>query len=465
MNKFKIIIQTIVFIGVLILSYKLRLFNYDKIPLPGQSMDEYSYSWVGLSLIELGVPVGISGIDGYKNSDMRYINVDRVFQETAKGNPLSVERPWFDHPPLMGVVTGGFAYIKGARVFEDTISAFIRKPMVYLGTISVALVGCFVIINFGFVTGIVAMLIYGTMPIVVIGSRMIQAENGLIPMTLLTMIFLSSYIKYKKLRWLWLAGIAAGIGTLFKLSGVTNILMVGIVLLVNKNNNKWQEIAIFGTVALSITSLFFVYGMVYDWETFVSIFNSNSNRFYGIGPVAIYDLMTQVKLTHNKYLTDFWPLVGWVGYWVLMAKKQKNVGEIILMVATMSYLVTYIFMGSQSYGWYVLPFWPLLAMSLAVTFVELWKNGQMLVVWLWLLVPIGGTIGKLMDINKFQEYAGIWRYGLALITVVMLISQLKKDQKYLTMFSKVVVIVTFLIAIYLNTKYLGMFDINYWYKM
>lgn len=463
MNKFKIAIQTVVFVSILILSYKLRLFNYDKIPLPGQSMDEYSYSWVGLSLIELGVPVGISGIDGYKNSDLRYINVDRVFQETAKGNPLSIERPWFDHPPLMGVITGGFAYLKGARVFEDTITAFIRKPMVYLGTISVALVGAFTIMNFGFITGVVAMLIYGTMPIAVIGSRMIQAENGLIPMMLLTAIFLSMYLKYKKLRWLWLAGVAAGVGTLFKLSGVASILMVGTVLLINKN--KWQEIIWFVITALSITSLFFIYGMVYDGETFLNILKSNSNRFYGIGPVAIYDLMTQVKLTHNKYLTDFWPLISWVGLWVLMSKKQKNIGEVILVVAVISYLAIYVFMGSQSFGWYTFPFWPILAMALAVMIKKMWTEKQQLTIWLWLLIPVGGTIGRLVSINKFQEYAGMWRYGLAVIIMAMLIGQLKKDQKYFDVFSKIVVVITFLIAIYLNTKYLGMFDINYWYKM
>jgi len=41
---------------------------------------------------------------------------------------MPINYPWFDHPPLMGLLTGGWAYLKGARIFEDTTTSIIRKP-------------------------------------------------------------------------------------------------------------------------------------------------------------------------------------------------------------------------------------------------------------------------------------------------------------------------------------------------
>src|SRR4051812_10107878 len=102
-------------------AYQLRNDNYAKIPFPGESMDEYSFTWVGLSLIELGIPIGNSGIPGYKQTENRYINVDQVFKTQARGNTFPINYPWFDHPPLLGLITGAFTYSKGGRVFEDAL--------------------------------------------------------------------------------------------------------------------------------------------------------------------------------------------------------------------------------------------------------------------------------------------------------------------------------------------------------
>ena len=90
--KMKLLFGTklIVFLMVLVLAFIVRKKNFAEIPVPGQSVDEYSYSWVGLSLIETGMPVGISGIGGYKNSLPRYVNVDRFFQVVSTGDPLII---------------------------------------------------------------------------------------------------------------------------------------------------------------------------------------------------------------------------------------------------------------------------------------------------------------------------------------------------------------------------------------
>lgn len=86
-------IKIILFGLVIVLSYKLRELKYDVIPTRGQSFDEYSNSWVGLSLIRLGVPVGSSGLAGYDEDIRRYVNVDRVLQSHVVGPNVVVGKP------------------------------------------------------------------------------------------------------------------------------------------------------------------------------------------------------------------------------------------------------------------------------------------------------------------------------------------------------------------------------------
>src|SRR3989344_6600450 len=114
MNK---LIKVLLLIGVMVLAFKLRAENYAKVPLAGESLDEYSNVWVGWSLLKWGMPVGGLGVGGYQNREYHYINVDRIYQTGMYPNPVEINYPWFDHPPLLGLVTGSYAYVKGARVF------------------------------------------------------------------------------------------------------------------------------------------------------------------------------------------------------------------------------------------------------------------------------------------------------------------------------------------------------------
>src|SRR3989338_10926940 len=92
---------------VLVIGYQLRVKNSVNVPLPGQSTDEYSNAWVGLSLIRLGVPVGISGLVGIRDYPT-YINPDRILSSTVPGGALPISYPWFDHPQMMGIFSGTF---------------------------------------------------------------------------------------------------------------------------------------------------------------------------------------------------------------------------------------------------------------------------------------------------------------------------------------------------------------------
>ena len=235
-------IKTIISIGaaflIVVLGFYLRYKNHTLVPLPGESTDEYSNSWVGLSLIQIGLPVGRSGLLGYGGSDPRYINVDRIYSSTAGGGPLGINRPWLDHPPLLPLITGGYAYLSGARVFEDATARIIRKPMLFIGTATIVLVGVLAYQLVGAAAALLAMALLATSPLVTVTSRMIQGENGVIVAFLASLIFLNWYFTKKKNIFLWLASLAAGGGLLFKGGGIAGAICGAGIFFFSKKKKK-----------------------------------------------------------------------------------------------------------------------------------------------------------------------------------------------------------------------------------
>jgi len=461
------LLKTAVFVFVVVLALIVRKKNYAEIPIPGQSVDEYSYSWVGLSLIKDGMPVGVSGIDGYKNSLSRYINVDRFFQTVSTGNSLTINYPWMDHPPLLGLITGGYAYLSGARVFEDVTSYIIRKPIIIISTISVALLMVYCWINFNFLTAVIGGLIYATTPLIVLSGRMIQAENAIIPCLLACMISVSLYLKTKKDAWLFISALIAGVATLFKLTALTCHLFVLFALLNNykkdKINKFINDFGFFLLISLPITFLFVIYGSVYGLENFKNILFSNYNRFYGIGPNSLIELIRNQRLTQHKFLPEASIISGWIIFIGFLIKKPKDIATKLVIWSIFSYLITYIFFGGQPYGWYTFPFWPLLVIVLSKFLSDgIIRRKNLLPVFLVSLLILGANISKLMGIFEFQPFSDLWRITVSVLIFILVVLSFYK--KRVSWFYQLLLILMVGAIIYTNIQYLNNIDLSFWWQ-
>jgi 4-amino-4-deoxy-L-arabinose transferase-like glycosyltransferase len=465
-SKIIISIKLVFFLLILVLALFVRKKNYAEIPIPGQSLDEYSYSWAGLSLIESGMPVASSGIEGYKNIMPRYVNVDRFFQTVSSGDPIAINYPWMDHPPLLGLITGGYAFLSGVRVFEDTTSYIIRKPIIIISTISVGLLMIYCWLNFGYLTALVGGLLYATTPLVVLSGRMIQAENAIIPSLLACMICVSLYLKKKEDRWLLGAAIIAGIATLFKLTGFVCHLFVLFALLdkyKSVNKSLLKDFGFFLIISLPISFLFVIYGSVYGLDNFRNILFSNYNRFYGIGPNSLIELIRNQRLTQHKFLPEVSIISGWLIFLGLIIKKQKNAGLKLALFGIFSYLIVYIFFGSQPYGWYTFPFWALLSIVLAKFLTDGIAGGKYLIgVFFILLTILGFNISRVMGIFEFQPYANLWRIGISGTIFVLLLKQFIKLKNVLLF--KIMFLIMFGAIIYTNITYLNSINLDYWWQ-
>lgn len=440
--------ELVVVTGVVVFGLLLRYHGLSRVPLPGESMDEYSNSWVGLSLIRLGVPVGRSGLLGYGGNDYRYVNVDGVFATTAGGSPLELNKPWFDHPPGLGLITGGYAYLRGARVFEDTTARLIRTPM--LGFSMVVMLGVYILTKLiaGKETAGLALLLMATSPLTVVTSRMVQAENALIGLWLWSLIFLKLYKDRASTGWLLMGAVTAGLAICFKVTGIA-VVLSGLVILIASNKNERERIGdtvVFGLIGLAFLSLFAVYGWIYDSDLFWKIWQSNSNRPYDIGFGAMFNLLTSTKVTVSKYLTDGWPLIGWIGVmWGLQKKWGER--EKYLLVPLGVYLALFLWMGSSAYGWYRIPLLPFLYIWAAILINKgIARVGASM--WL-LLIPIGinlGQIGRVFDLNWLTKY---WRVILPGLIIAGIIESLWRKRINKRVRSTIVV-VTILVALLSN---------------
>lgn len=452
---------------IILVSFYLRSVNSSRIPFPGESMDEYSFSWVGLSLIRVGIPIGISGIPGYKNTDFRYINVDQVFRGTAKGNPFAINSPWFDHPPLLGLITGGFTYLSGGRVFEDAQVRFIRRPMIGLGVLSVFLLFFYIKKVFGIKEAILASAIYATSPLSIISSRMVQAENLLIPVFLASILSTRLYLEKQKTWMLYLSGIIAGISLLVKLSGMAIILSnIFLILYFYPGGIKKATGAAvnFAVISLAFLLFFISYSAAFDFGQFLSILASNTNRVYSIGPLAFFDLVTATKITASRYLTDGFVLSGWFAALLLFIIPQgKKKNEMYILIPLVCYLVIFLLFGSEPYGWYRFPFIPFLFAAIARVLILTMKNTDLILpAFFILLIPIGVNLSKITSIEKFQDLAGIWKWGISGLLLLFLFSYTKPDSKILRMLIPLIIILLFILSIYLNLEYFWKITPEYW---
>jgi hypothetical protein len=472
MIKTKLSIITFIKICLIViiigLGFFLRLNNHRIIPQPGESIDEYANAWSGLGLIQIGVPVGWSFIENDIYQPFhRYINVDNVYQVgTAHANPFYLHSPWLDHPPGMGILIGGFAYIKGARVLEDTGTFLIRKPMVALGTLNILLIYIIGYLYFNFKTGFLSSLIYAVSPLIVVANRLPQAENGFVPLFLISIILIKLFINKKNYLYLFLAALVSGIGVWFKIPALMiSVSGFFLILFSSSDNlkNRLKSAITFGFIGVTFGLIpILAYGLALDPQAFFQVLAFHSQRFYGIGLSALYQLFTQSKITKEISLTDGWLIFGWFSWLILLYTLKDKQKKSLIAIPLFICLIFFIFLGSEFYGWYVYPFFPWLALSIGVLFNSVKQQSKLLApISLLVTLPSQILLTKLNVINDYPHFVGYWRYGLAIYLFFTFLTYFTSHH-ILIKIQKILIYLWFILAIYLSIKYVYSLDPGTW---
>lgn len=466
LNMNKLNLKNIIFLFVVfficILGYFLRHQNYATVPMAGESRDEYSFAWLGLSLIQRGLPIATSGLESYTH-DWKYINVDSIFHNFANPNPFPVDSSWFDHPPLFSLIPGFYSYSQGVINFADTSLSIIRRPMLYLGAFNILLIIIFGTLIFNRQIGLIAGLIYASDPLIVISSRMVQAENLLLTIFLLAIIFYFLYHKTKKYYYFWTAISLSGLATLVKLSGISvglSLLFLSLILEL-KDKVKKSLVIIVGT---GLITLFFpIYGYLYNWKLFLNIFLVNSDRYFRDGLAGFYWLISKTNITRS--FLDGWILLSWFSVFFLLIKLSKLKKLWYIIIPLLAYLLVYFVFGSEGYGWYKFPFYPFLFLSLSWVINHFYKKDNLFFSFFTLLLAGGVMINKFFSPEKLQHFMWLFRFSSLFLIVLILIPSFNLQRFPIKIYSRFLIWSLFFICLAINIWVNFQINLNTWYQI
>ena len=335
---------------VVILAFFLRNHNLYTWPREGATFDEYAWTWLGINLIQKQTPISWS-------SQPQYTNREHLIYRGAR---FFLVKPYLEHPPVFGLVAGGFALINGARDMYDIDIRTIRPLAVILGLTSIVLVFLLAKDLYDRKTALIASILYATIPTVVVGSRIVQNENFFIPMWLLALLFTSKYLKSKSSPYRNLAVVICG---LLILSKIPWIAAAGSIVLIFLYLKKYRDLFKFVSIVIPIGLLYLIYGFYFGSKLFLDLWGLQLNR-YDISFTSIYALFQKPWLVDRFYL-DGWIYFGWFAFLILLIDIKKHY---VIIFALLSYFVVFLtgIPDEAGHGWYRYPFYPFLIISIAL---------------------------------------------------------------------------------------------------
>jgi len=344
MSKGKILL----IILVLLFSLLLRLHNYAIYPQRGATSDEYTYSFLGVSLLTKGKPISWSNFPAYKE----------VTNLTIRGIYFPIVSPYFDHPPLNGLLVGGFALLFGQNSFEKITLEVIRIVPIILATISSILVFLIAKKLYGYKIALWSLIIFSTVPAFVMNMRVVFAED------LLTVFFLLAILLFISVRQVTqktavFLGVLAGLSLLTKIAGLSVFFFL--LLLFLHQNAKKKYVAIFSLVFLFFVGILLLYAFYFDWNLFWEIQSTQSTR--NIGPNTLLILTTMTTIV-NKIVPDGWYFFGFLSFFTSFWDFGKN--KFLLIPGVVYFLFLLLSMTQEgNSGWYMIPLFPIFSILIA----------------------------------------------------------------------------------------------------
>lgn len=364
-----------ILLAILVLGFFLRSNNLYTWPRLGATFDEYAWTWQGISLIQNKVPTSWSYHPQYKQrKEIRFQTV-----------PFILVTPYLEHPPLFGLVAGGYALLNGAHNMMDISIHKIRGLALFLGLLSTFAVFLLASKLYGRGVGLLSSLLYATVPTIVIGSRLVQNENFFIPMWLFSLYFAASYIKNKK-RWMRnTAALLAGLLILAKVPWAAAPFSLCAIYLYHK---RYKDMVITAAIALLMLVVYFIYGFYYDKTVFLGLWGLQLNR-YDISFGSIFTLFQKPYLA-DRFFLDGWIFWGWIAFIILLVRDFKK--NVILFTAVLSYFLVFIVAipDEAGHGWYRYPFYPFLVISIALFIKEYF--GKNLLLTFFFIVFVGTSL-------------------------------------------------------------------------
>lgn len=454
-NKGYIKIATTLLVGwaIAVLGYFLQLQKFNFFPPPGDTFDELKGAYNGVSLITTGIPRSWSWFNEYGDFPIRHVrNVD-----------LRIVEPYFDDPPLFALFAGYYAISKGMDSLEKIDAGAMRWPMLKIGALNIFLLFLLIYLLRGFTEASLAGLIYATVPTMVLSARLPIADNGVVTVTLLSLLLFVIYIKKNWYPALIFASIIAAAAFLMKSTG---IFIPAALIFLSLLYRKYKSVFIIGIFTIVSIGIWLGYGYYYNWDLFTKLVSIYSGRELYF-PSMVINLFEVFRIGEKAMSVDGWILWGWICvilYSFINIRKGEDLqSKLLLPITVGSYLVFFSIMSGHSKGWYRPPFYPFLAWASAVIFVEIVKNPRFLLTLFFIAIPLSSSYIFGNGENKWnQNQIRIYQIFLPILMAVPMLYEVFKHPK-LKKLCQTILILAFIAAIFFNIRTILIFQDQFWY--
>lgn len=466
----------------LIVAFQYRNRGYWLYPPVASTFDEFAYGWLGMSLLNTGIPTSWSFIPDYangipKNARLYFYgntvmvnNIVPTYENFASfpkpvrhvqeievdkyKSQFPIVQPYLEQPPLGGILISLPLIFSGKTGFDQASLFDLRKPFVYLGVLTTLLVILLADVWYGRPIALASGFLYATVPTILLGSRLALPENILTFFLLLEILLLEVYLKKKQKTFLFLACLLAFLSPLIKPFGLS-LGLVGIAYFVLKQRDI-KKALFFAAASFLAISAYAFYGISYDKNTFVSVLTYQSSRFFTGPNIFLYKILIP-KIT--KLFLDGWIFFGWLAVVVLSFQKTKHLS---LLIGLFGYLITIVLFGGEDFGWYRLPLYPFLMIAAGFLVVELVKTANFFPTLIFLGTGVASSFAWGLGIYDWSQSLLSFRlFVLGAIFILLLPVVFKNKFSFLP---KLCLVLIFIFALYLNTRTINNID-TIWSKM
>lgn len=444
-------LKIIFFLIVFVFTFILRAHNYEKTPTSNH-LDEMLYAWSGLFLIETGTPVSWSTLNYPKRAEVfkGEINYKGDYPKAS----VTLYSPWLDQPPVFSYIVGYFAHIYHADRHQFIPSSYIRMPTVIFATLTSVLIFLIATSVGNYWQGLLAMFVYGVVPVFVFGVRTALPENLIAFIYALLFYLLLRYKENGKRLLLlvvpWLI-IVAG------LSKPTGFFLLPIICFFILAFRKYKSIAnlvplfsYFLVITAIGLGIFFWYGNHFDSEIFKTLTTTQSNRPVGFAALPWFFISPAYRTDILKDGSYVFCLLS-LAYFLIRPPKDDK--RYVVLAAVFWILVVMISGGEGDLlPWYRFGAFPFLAIIGSWGIIEIYKRSDIFATFL-----AGGLLlsTRSLLVNPFRPNFNPLQFRMILASILApsFLQFLSPKSVYLNL-SRVVVVLVLLYGTLMNIQYI-----------
>jgi len=379
--------------AILVLGLALRLHQYDLIPFQNETADEYQHGWEGWSLLHEGTPRAWTFYPWIYSRE-------EVVPFSWFGAPYYLARPYFDHPPGFSLLVGGVSTLLGADQMLDCTLWRMRLVPIFLGLLTIYLVARSGWSLLGSpLAGTLGALLYATLPTIVLGNRLVKAENLLAPLLLLQALWLERYIREGR-RGDLLRIAAAGFGAIW--AKATGVAVPAVALLLLGASRRWKGVTVVGATAAAAVLAYLAYGALYGWGTFTTVLGLQASKVVAVR--TLLDLAGISRIVELQFGT------GWY-LWLVIAAAWMALGPHRRVLAPLGlyFLVVCLTADTRGvYGWYRLPLYPFLCLAGGKFLSEWWEERDLSRAFLFAVTALATTFYHLLPAAAERSRPAVW---------------------------------------------------------